>query len=173
MPEPTSFKSIVKKKSTENFNGMSYICTLLSTSLWTYYGLLKHDGMLTITINVAGAILQAIYVILFIIYAPKNSKVKHLKLAGILNLGFYTTVVLITFLATHVSVRITVIGFLCAGLTLVMYASPLVSMVSKYIFPYPSPHVAFGPEPYHTLARLVGISFFTFTFRILFQISEL
>ncbi|RZC94382.1 hypothetical protein C5167_035889 [Papaver somniferum] len=87
MPEPTSFKSIVKKKSTENFNGMSYICTLLSTSLWTYYGLLKHDGMLTITINVAGAILQAIYVILFIIYAPKNSKVKHLKLAGILNLG--------------------------------------------------------------------------------------
>ncbi|KAI3848582.1 hypothetical protein MKW92_052640 [Papaver armeniacum] len=124
----TTFKRIVKKKSTEKFKGIPYISTLLSTSLWTYYGLLKPGGMLIVTVNGAGAILQAIYVTLFIIYAPKDSKVKHLKLAGIFNLGFYTTVVLITFLATHGSVRLTVVGFLCAGLTLGMYASPLVSM---------------------------------------------
>ncbi|MCL7041740.1 hypothetical protein MKW94_001066, partial [Papaver nudicaule] len=84
--------------------------------------------MLIVTVNGAGAILQAIYVTLFIIYAPKDSKVKHLKLAGILNVGFYATVVLVTLLATHGSVRLTVVGFLCAGLTLGMYASPLVSM---------------------------------------------
>ncbi|KAI3936383.1 hypothetical protein MKW98_000657 [Papaver atlanticum] len=124
----TTFKRIVKKKSTENFKGIPYISTLLSTSLWTYYGLLKPGGMLIVTVNGAGAILQAIYVTLFIIYAPKDSKVKHLKLAGIFNVGFYTTVVLITFLATHGGVRLTVVGFLCAGLTLGMYASPLVSM---------------------------------------------
>ncbi|RZC94082.1 hypothetical protein C5167_016777 [Papaver somniferum] len=124
----TTFQRIVKKKSTENFKGIPYISTLLSTSLWTYYGLLKPGGMLIVTVNGAGAILQAIYVTLFIIYAPKDSKVKHLKLAGIFNVGFYTTVVLITFLVTHGSVRLTVVGFLCAGLTLGMYASPLVSM---------------------------------------------
>ncbi|MCL7023474.1 hypothetical protein MKW94_029286, partial [Papaver nudicaule] len=84
--------------------------------------------MLIVTVNGAGAILQAIYVTLFIIYAPRDSKVKHLKLAGILNVGFYLTVVLITLLATRGTVRLTVVGFLCAGLTLGMYASPLVSM---------------------------------------------
>ncbi|KAI3968123.1 hypothetical protein MKW92_027327 [Papaver armeniacum] len=124
----TTFKIIVKKKSTENFKGIPYICTLLSTSLWTYYGLLKPDGMLIITVNGAGAILQAIYVTLFIIYAPKDSKITHLKLVGILNVGFCGAVLLITLLATHGSLRLTIVGFICAGVTLGMYGAPLGAM---------------------------------------------
>ncbi|XP_026460095.1 bidirectional sugar transporter SWEET16-like isoform X2 [Papaver somniferum] len=124
----TTFRGIVKKKATENFKGIPYICTLLSTSLWTYYGLLKPDGMLIITVNGAGAVLQVIYVTLFIFYAPKDSKIKHLKLAGILNVGFYGAVLLVTLLATHGSLRLTVVGFICAGLTLGMYGAPLGAM---------------------------------------------
>ncbi|KAI3896821.1 hypothetical protein MKX03_028327, partial [Papaver bracteatum] len=45
----TTFKRIVKKKSTENFKGILYISTFLSTSLWTYYGLLKPGGILIVT----------------------------------------------------------------------------------------------------------------------------
>ncbi|KAI3968522.1 hypothetical protein MKX01_007832 [Papaver californicum] len=124
----TTFRGIVKKKATENFKGIPYICTLLSTSLWTYYGLLKPGGMLIVTVNGAGAILQVIYVTLFIIYAPKDSKIKHLKLAGFLNIGFYGAVLLVTLLATHGSLRLTVVGFICAGLTLGMYGAPLGAM---------------------------------------------
>ncbi|RZC53089.1 hypothetical protein C5167_011956 [Papaver somniferum] len=124
----TTFRGIVKKKATENFKGIPYICTLLSTSLWTYYGLLKPDGMLIVTVNGAGAVLQVIYVTLFIIYAPRDSKIKHLKLVGILNVGFYGAVVLITLLATHGSLRLTIVGFICAGVTLGMYGAPLGAM---------------------------------------------
>ncbi|OVA12697.1 SWEET sugar transporter [Macleaya cordata] len=125
-----TFKRIVRKKSTENFKGVPYISTLLSTSLWTFYGLLKPGGLLIVTVNGAGAVLQAIYVTLFIIFAPKDSKVKYLKLVGILNIGFLGLVIAITLLATHGSVRLNIVGFLCAGLTLGMYASPLAAMRS-------------------------------------------
>ncbi|KAI3968124.1 hypothetical protein MKW92_027328 [Papaver armeniacum] len=124
----TTFRGIVKKKATGNFKAIPYICTLLNTSLWTYYGLVKPGGMLIVTVNGAGAILQAIYVTLFIIYAPKDSKIKHLKLAGILNVGFYGAVLSVTLLATHGSLRLTIVGFIGAGLTLGMYGAPLVVM---------------------------------------------
>lgn len=66
---------MVKKRSTENFNAASYLTNLLSTSLWTFYGLLKPGGFLVVTVNGAGAVLQAIHVILFLVYAPKDTKV--------------------------------------------------------------------------------------------------
>ncbi|KAF7138571.1 hypothetical protein RHSIM_Rhsim07G0191900 [Rhododendron simsii] len=69
-----TFRRVVKKKSTENFKAIPYITTLLSTSLWTFYGLLKPGGLLIVTVNVAGAVLQFVYVTLFLIYAPKDIK---------------------------------------------------------------------------------------------------
>ncbi|KAI8548150.1 hypothetical protein RHMOL_Rhmol07G0249800 [Rhododendron molle] len=65
---------VVKKKSTENYKAIPYITTLLSTSLWTFYGLLKPGGLLIVTVNAAGAVLQFVYVTLFLIYAPKDIK---------------------------------------------------------------------------------------------------
>lgn len=70
-----TFKRVVKKKSIENYKGLPYVCTLLSTSLWSFYGLLKPGGLLIVTVNGAGAVLEAIYVTLYIIYAPKDTRV--------------------------------------------------------------------------------------------------
>eukprot|EP00262_Sarcandra_glabra_P011656 TRINITY_DN2843_c0_g1_i3.p1 TRINITY_DN2843_c0_g1~~TRINITY_DN2843_c0_g1_i3.p1 ORF type:complete len:325 (+),score=21.00 TRINITY_DN2843_c0_g1_i3:143-976(+) len=123
-----TFSRVVKKKSTENFKGTPYICTLLSTSLWTFYGLLKPGGLLIVTVNGVGTILQAIYVILFLIFAPKDTKVKMFKLVGILNVASLGSLILITLLALHGTVRLTVVGVMCAGLTLGMYASPMSAM---------------------------------------------
>jgi solute carrier family 50 (sugar transporter) len=75
-----TFWRIVKKKSTEEFEWLPYVATLLSTSLWSFYGLLKPGALLVLTVNVAGAALEAIYVILFLIYAPKATKVMPLFL---------------------------------------------------------------------------------------------
>lgn len=74
-----TFRRVVKKKSTENYKGLPYITTFLSTSLWTFYGLLKPNGLLIVTVNAAGAVLQFVYVTLFLIYAPKDIKVKLLS----------------------------------------------------------------------------------------------
>ncbi|PIA61328.1 hypothetical protein AQUCO_00300698v1 [Aquilegia coerulea] len=120
-----TFRRVVNKKSTENFLGDTYVCTLLSTSLWTFYGILKPGGFLIATVNGAGAFLQSIYVILYLIYAPKDTKVKYLKLVGALNIVCFGLVIVLILLAVHGSSRLTILGFLCAGLTLGMYASPL------------------------------------------------
>lgn len=73
-----TFWRIVKKKSTDDFAWLPYAATLLSTSLWSFYGILKPGGLLIVTVNCAGTVLEAIYVILFLIYAPKATKVMSL-----------------------------------------------------------------------------------------------
>lgn len=123
-----TFIGIVKKKSTENYKGIPYVTTLLSTSLWTFYGLLKPDGLLVTTVNGAGVLFQLSYVILFIIFAPKDKKVTTLKLVGLFNVVFYGSVIGATLLAMHGSLRLTFVGIICAALTNGMYASPLAVM---------------------------------------------
>ncbi|KAK7849476.1 bidirectional sugar transporter sweet17, partial [Quercus suber] len=120
-----TFWQVVKKKSTENYKSTPYITTLLSTSLWTFYGLLNPDGLLVTTVNGAGTVFQFIYVALFLIYAPQDKKVKTAKLLALLNVGFLGLVIAVTLLAIPGSVRLTVVGILCAGFTIGMYASPL------------------------------------------------
>lgn len=67
----------MRNRSTEDFRWLPYVTTLLSTSLWTFYGLLKPGGLLVVTVNGAGAALEAAYVTLYLIYAPRETKVVH------------------------------------------------------------------------------------------------
>ncbi|KAJ8529557.1 hypothetical protein K7X08_036392 [Anisodus acutangulus] len=120
-----TFKRIIKKKSTEDFKGIPYITTLLSTSLWTFYGLLKPGGLLVVTVNGIGAILHIVYVALFLIYAPKILKIQSIKLVALIDIAFFGAVIAITLLALHGTTRLTLVGFICAGLNIGMYASPL------------------------------------------------
>lgn len=78
----------MKKKSTENYKGLPYITTLLSTSLWSYYGLLKTGGLLIVTVNGVGAALHVIYVALFLIYAPNNVKVRFRRPLFLINVVY-------------------------------------------------------------------------------------
>nr|CAB3495990.1 unnamed protein product [Digitaria exilis] len=123
-----TFRRIVRNKSTEDFRWLPYATTLLSTSLWTFYGLLKPGGLLIVTVNGAGAALEATYVTLFLIYAPKETKAKIVKLVLAVNVGFLAAVVLVTLVALHGGVRLVVVGVLCAALTIGMYAAPLGAM---------------------------------------------
>ncbi|KAF3322765.1 Bidirectional sugar transporter SWEET16 [Carex littledalei] len=125
----TTFWRIVRKKSTEDFKWLPYVTTLLSTSLWSFYGILKPDGILIVTVNGAGAVLEAIYVILYLIYAPKQTKLKMLKLVAAV-IAFLALVVLITLFAFHGSIRLLVVGVLCAALTIGMYAAPMAAMTT-------------------------------------------
>lgn len=71
-----TFRRIVRSRSTEDFRWLPYVTTLLSTSLWTFYGLLKPGGLLVVTVNGAGAALEAAYVALYLVYAPRETKVR-------------------------------------------------------------------------------------------------
>nr|GLL37339.1 bidirectional sugar transporter SWEET16-like isoform X2 [Ipomoea trifida] len=124
-----TFKYIVQKKSTENFKGIPYITTLLSTSLWAFYGLLMPGGLLVVTMNGTGVALHIIYVSLFLTYAPKNVRIQSLKMVGIIDVAFFGAVVAITLLALHGNTRLMPVGLLCTGLTIGMYASHFYEMV--------------------------------------------
>ena len=70
-----TFRRIYKKKSTEGFQAIPYVVALFSAMLTLYYGLLKPDGVLLITINTIGILIESVYILLFMIYAPKDAKV--------------------------------------------------------------------------------------------------
>ncbi|KAJ0035863.1 hypothetical protein Pint_24494 [Pistacia integerrima] len=131
-----TFWQIIKHKSTEDFESLPYICTLLNASLWTYYGITKPGEYLVATINGFGILVEAIYVTLFLIYAPSkqirvrtyNINCKTAALVGILDVGFLATAILFTRLAFQGELRIDALGFICAGVNIIMYASPLSAM---------------------------------------------
>ncbi|PON88349.1 SWEET sugar transporter [Trema orientale] len=123
-----TFWRIVKHRSTEDFESFPYICTLLSSSLWTYYGITKPGGLLVATVNGFGIVVEAIFVSLFLLYAPAKMRVQTAILVGILDVGFLAAAILVTRLALEGDVRIDAIGLLGAGLNIIMYGSPLAAM---------------------------------------------
>ncbi|OMO98531.1 SWEET sugar transporter [Corchorus olitorius] len=123
-----TFWRIIKHGSTEDFESLPYICTLLNSSLWTYYGITKPGGLLVATVNGFGIVVEAIYVVLFLIYAQQKMRVKTGILVGILDVGFLGAAVVVTQLALQGESRIDAIGFICAGLNIIMYGSPLAAM---------------------------------------------
>ncbi|KAM0872504.1 hypothetical protein ACQ4PT_038687 [Festuca glaucescens] len=125
-----TFRTVVKHKSTQEFRWLPYVTTLLCTSLWTFYGFLKPGGFLIITVNGAGAVLQAVYVALYLAYAPRDVKMKMAKVVLAVNVCFYATVVLVGLLALHGAVRLFAVGMICSALTIGMYAAPMAAMMT-------------------------------------------
>ncbi|KAM7488144.1 hypothetical protein LguiB_025628 [Lonicera macranthoides] len=123
-----TFVRIVKQGSTEEFECLPYICTLLNSSLWTYYGIIKPGELLVATVNGFGILVETIYVILFLLYAPPKLKVRTASLVGILDVGFLLAAILVTKWALEGVARIDAIGLMGAGLNIIMYGSPLSAM---------------------------------------------
>ncbi|XP_038974448.1 bidirectional sugar transporter SWEET17-like [Phoenix dactylifera] len=124
-----TFWRIVKNGSTEGFEPSPYVVTLLSSSLWVYYGITKPDGFLVATVNGVGIVLEAIYVTLFLIYAAPSLRAKTAILVALLDLGIFGAVVLVTRLVViEETTRVIVIGAICACLNVFMYGSPLAAM---------------------------------------------
>ncbi|XP_071729789.1 bidirectional sugar transporter SWEET17-like [Rutidosis leptorrhynchoides] len=123
-----TFWRIVQKKSTEEFECLPYICTLLNSSLWTYYGITKPGSYLVATVNGFGILVEIVYISLFLIYAPPTTRAKTAKLAGILDVFVFAVAVLVTQFGMEGDMRIDVVGFMGAALNIIMYASPLTVM---------------------------------------------
>jgi len=125
-----TFWRILRSGSTEEFEPAPYVFTLLNGLLWLYYGVTKPDGFLVATVNGFGALMEAIYVVLFIVYAANHAtRVKTVKLAAALDIGGFGVVYAVTrFAINELDLRIMVIGTICACLNVLMYGSPLAAM---------------------------------------------
>ncbi|KAL0298117.1 UNVERIFIED_CONTAM: Bidirectional sugar transporter SWEET12 [Sesamum calycinum] len=74
-PGPTFYR-IMKKKSTEEFQSVPYVVTLLSNMLWLYYAIILSNEIPLITVNSFGCFMEAIYISIYIAYAPYKPRKK-------------------------------------------------------------------------------------------------
>ncbi|GFP80138.1 bidirectional sugar transporter sweet17 [Phtheirospermum japonicum] len=123
-----TFLRIVNNWSTEDFESFPYICTLLNSSLWTYYGIIKPGSYLVATVNGFGVVVEIIYVALFLFFAPPWKRAKTGILFAVVNIGFFGAAVSTTYLLLRGDVRIRAIGFMSSAFNIIMYASPLAIM---------------------------------------------
>ncbi|KAJ4719408.1 Bidirectional sugar transporter SWEET [Melia azedarach] len=116
------------RRSTEEFESLPYICKLLNAYFWVWYGIVKPNSVLVASVNGFGAVLEIIYVLIFLVFAPPRIKAKTAILAGVLDVVFPGAAVLVTELFFDRDVQIKVSGFLSLCFSMVAYGSPLSAM---------------------------------------------
>lgn len=100
-----------------------YCC---SCSLWLKYGILIGD-LFIVAVNVFGTVLQICYVLIYILYSVKKSTtIKQFILA-------FCFVSIVYFYSIYQEDKVLAakhVGFLSCTLTVLFFASPLISLVS-------------------------------------------
>ncbi|CAG11866.1 unnamed protein product, partial [Tetraodon nigroviridis] len=75
----TDIKKMQQSKSVENIQFLPFLTTCLNNLGWLYYGILKSDQTL-ILVNVIGAVLQILYIVMYFGYATE--KLQHVSTQG-------------------------------------------------------------------------------------------
>lgn len=121
----STFYRIYKNKSTQGFQSVPYVVALFSAMLWIYYALLKSDGCLLITINTAGCVIETIYIVVYLAYAPKQAKLFTAKILLLLNVGVFGMILLLTLLLSEGEKRVVMLGWVCVGFSVSVFVAPL------------------------------------------------
>ncbi|KAJ8449542.1 hypothetical protein Cgig2_005564 [Carnegiea gigantea] len=123
-PLPT-FIRIYKKKTTQGFQSIPYVAAIFSCMLWVYYALLKGNDVLLVTINTIGIVIETIYIVVYVTYAPKPARMFTVKLLLFLNFGAFSTIVLLCHYLLKGHARLQVFGWVCVAFSISVFAAPL------------------------------------------------
>ncbi|KAJ6844833.1 bidirectional sugar transporter SWEET13-like [Iris pallida] len=156
-PIPT-FRRIYKKKSTEGFQSEPYIVAFFSSMLWIYYAFIKTDEYLLITINSFGCVVETVYIFMFLFYAPKKVKIHAAKLMLALNVGLFSLIVLSTMLLCSGPTRLKVLGWMCVGFAVSVFAAPL-SIIKQVIRTKSVEFMPFSLSFFLTLSAIAWFSY--------------
>ncbi|PNT48321.1 hypothetical protein POPTR_002G072700v4 [Populus trichocarpa] len=154
-----TFRRIIRSKSTELFSGIPYVMTMLNCLLSAWYGMpfVSKNNILVSTINGTGAVIEAVYVLTFIIYAPKKEKAKFIGLLTLV-LTTFAGVALVSLVVLHGKPREIFCGFAAAIFSIIMYGSPL-SIMRTVV---KTKSVEFMPFFLSLFVFLCGTSWFVF-----------
>lgn len=123
----SDLKKMRETKSTDNIQFLPFLTTCLNNLGWLYYGLLKRDQTIVL-VNVIGATLQILYIIVFIHYTKqKKPFLSQTLFAGAVLAGgwFYFSAFL-----PQGDTQLNQLGLMCSAITVSMYLSPLTDLVS-------------------------------------------
>ncbi|XP_038879844.1 bidirectional sugar transporter SWEET10-like [Benincasa hispida] len=126
-PLPTFYK-IYKKKSAEGYQSVPYVVALFSAMLWIYYALLKTNATFLITINSFGCVIETLYILLFIFYAPTKLRFQTAKVILLLNVLGFGLMLALTMVLAKGEKRLKVLGWICLVFNLSVFAAPLFIM---------------------------------------------
>ncbi|KAI4963544.1 hypothetical protein ZWY2020_011408 [Hordeum vulgare] len=117
----------------EGFQSVPYVVALFSAMLWIYYALLKSDRCLLITINSAGCVIETIYIIVYLTYAPKQAKLFTAKILLLLNVGVFGLILLLTCSCRRVRSDIVMLGWVCVGFSVSVFVAPLSVILQRLV----------------------------------------
>ncbi|KAK4257739.1 hypothetical protein QN277_007291 [Acacia crassicarpa] len=161
-----TFKRIIRKKSTEEFSCLPYIIGLLNCLIFTWYGLPivsnKWENFPLVTVNGVGIVVELAYVLIYFWYASSKGKVKVALTAIPVIVVFCIIAIVSTFSFHDNKRRKLLVGSVGFGVSVAMYASPLVVM-KKVI---KSKSVEFMPLPLSLCSFVAGSLWMTYGFMI-------
>ncbi|KAF7086820.1 hypothetical protein CFC21_090090 [Triticum aestivum] len=130
-PIPTFYR-IFKSKSTEGFQSVPYVVALFSAMLWIFYALVKTGEGLLISINAAGCVIETVYIVMYLVYAPRKAKIFTAKIVVLLNIAGFGLIFLLTLFAFHGETRVVSLGWICVGFSVCVFVAPL-SIIGRVI----------------------------------------
>ncbi|KAM3245054.1 hypothetical protein ACQJBY_056405 [Aegilops geniculata] len=130
-PIPTFYR-IFKSKSTEGFQSVPYVVALFSAMLWIFYALVKTGEGLLISINAAGCVIETVYIVMYLVYAPRKAKIFTAKIVVLLNVAGFGLILLLTLFAFHGETRVVSLGWICVGFSVCVFVAPL-SIIGRVI----------------------------------------
>ncbi|EAY76715.1 hypothetical protein OsI_04670 [Oryza sativa Indica Group] len=103
-----------------------WVRNTIRESILRRYGLpfVSPNNILVTTINGTGSVIEAIYVVIFLIFAERKARLKMMGLLGLVT-SIFTMVVLVSLLALHGQGRKLFCGLAATIFSICMYASPL------------------------------------------------
>ncbi|XP_061145161.1 sugar transporter SWEET1 isoform X1 [Syngnathus typhle] len=119
-------KKMQKSKSTDNIQFLPFLTTCANNLGWFYYGMLKRDQTL-IVVNLIGAFLQSIYILVYFKYTKQKKNVLFQVLVistVVTSAGLY-----FSYLAPG-DLVLNQLGLVCSMATVGVYLSPLVDLVA-------------------------------------------
>ncbi|XVE53024.1 hypothetical protein DITRI_Ditri02bG0171600 [Diplodiscus trichospermus] len=124
-PIPT-FRRIIRNRTTEQFSGLPYIYALLNCLICTWYGtpIISYDNVPVMTVNSIGAVFQIAYIILFIVYADNEKKMRMLGLL-LAVFGLLAIIIAGSLQIVDREARWIFVGLLSCASLISMFASPL------------------------------------------------
>ncbi|XP_001498387.1 sugar transporter SWEET1 isoform X1 [Equus przewalskii] len=127
-------------RSVDNVQFLPFLTTDINNLSWLSYGALKGDGTLII-VNSVGAMLQTLYILVYLHYCPRKRGVllQTAALLGVLLLGFGYFWLLVP----DLEARLQWLGLFCSVFTISMYLSPLADL-AKVIQTKSAQHFSFS-----------------------------
>ncbi|KAK7320874.1 hypothetical protein VNO77_30768 [Canavalia gladiata] len=157
-----TFKRVIRKKSTEEFSCIPYIIALLNCLLFTWYGLpvisYKWENFPLVTVNGVGIAFELSYVLIYFWFSSAKGKVKVAMTAVPVLIVFGAIAVVSAFAFPDHRHRKLLVGSIGLGVSVAMYASPLVVM--KKVIQTKS--VEFMPLPLSLCSFLASVLWLTY-----------